>query len=174
MRRCLTILLTLALVGCATHEPIGVKTDPPVGPDGTVITNNDRYAKDMQRLLGIAASDPDIVIEEHVRNPAKRPTVKVKYSGEPPRGLLQNIDELSAYRHSHIEGDTVVYDSDLGQMTMILERHVKGKPYDYRELTAVVPYGYCLDFIEENMGKHRNDYILRSVKCDQDNLGHDY
>ena len=38
----------------------------------------------------------------------------------------------------------------------------------------VIPYAMCLDFLEENLGRERDGYILRKVTCDQDNLGHDY
>ena len=73
-----------------------------------------------------------------------------------------------------IEDDTIVYSNDLASMTITLERLEEGTPYDYRELSSTVPYGYCLDFIVENLGKPSEDpegYVLLKIVCSQDDLG---
>ena len=105
----------------------------------------------------------------------KRPTVAVKYTGRPPKGLFLDFDEqIAAYQDSYVVNKTVVYNTDLAKMTMILERQKDGEPYDYREVTTTVPYGLCLDFITENLGKESKGYIMRKVECTQDGLGTDY
>ena len=140
----------------------------------------------LARELGVLKQDPDVVIEEHVNRPTKRPTVKAKYAGKPPAGIFLNMeDQLRVYRKSYVVEengeDVVVYHSDLGQMTLVMEKCVDKDAagdceYEYRELKTVVPYAMCLDFIEQNLGKtdKKTKFFLRKVECDQDNLGHDY
>jgi hypothetical protein len=73
-----------------------------------------------------------------------------------------------------IEDDTVIYSNDLTAMTITLERLEKGTPYEYRELSSTVPYGYCLDFIIENLGKPSKTlkgFVLLKIVCSQDDLG---
>jgi len=167
------------LAGCQSTpnhdaEPFGAKVSAPTGHDGTTITNASRYWDESLRIQKMAETDPDIIIEAYVNNPMRRPTVVVQYHGKPPRGLLKDIDDIDSFRHYRKDGDVVIYDSDLAQMTLVMEHHKWDRVYDYREFTTVVPYALCLDFIEANMGRQRDNYILRKVTCDQDNLGHNY
>jgi len=107
-------------------------------------------------------------------SPLKHPTVIVKYVGIPAEGIFDDVEIIQKYRKSLIDGDTVIYYSDLSAMTLALERMVNGEPYEYREISSTVPYGYCLDFIEENLGKPTEDpkgFIIRKIECNQDDLG---
>jgi len=175
------LLIIMTLTGCKfapkKSEPLGEYADPPIGPDG--ITIEERLAMEKQRhqqalaMTKLLAATPDREVITHP-SALKHPTLIVKYTGKPPTGFLDETELAGIYRSSYMEGKTVVYDTDLAQMTMILERQVDNEPYDYRELTSTVPYGYCLDFIEENLGKASTEpkgYILRKVECSQDKLG---
>lgn len=180
------ILLALAvLAGCQStphkeEDPStiwGVKVDAPAGPDGLTVQDKrdldllrQELALNMSARLGEAQ---EIEIRDH--HPVRRPTVAVKYTGRPPKGLFLDMDEqLAAYQSSYMVGDTIVYNTDLAKMTMIMERQKDGEPYDFREVTTTVPYGLCLDFIQENLGKESKGYIMRRVECTQDGLGFDY
>ena len=132
---------------------------------------------EMAHRLGLAPSD--VVVEENIEHPTRRPTVTVKYAGKPPKGFLTMDEQLSIYGHSRIEGDVVVYETDLAKMTMTLEkpRGYNGESgYAYREMHQIVPYGFCLDFINENLGKKdsKSGFILRKVECNQNGLGDTY
>lgn len=178
----LILPLVLLLAACGGNvKPWGEEVDAPTEIDGMRIQDYQdlerqraRYALQMHAELGVLSVDPDVHVEV-VKNPLKHPTISVKYSGKPPKGIFQDMNQqLDAYRASRLEGNTIIYDTDLAKMTMIMERFEGGNPYDYRELTAVVPYGYCLDFIDENLGKEKDNYILRKVVCSQNGLGSDY
>ena len=117
-------------------------------------------------------------VEQAVNKPWQRPTVKVQYQGRPPKGIFDNLEQqLLAYHHSYMDGDTIVYNTDLSQMKLYLERPRNaeaGVKYEYQELTTTVPYGMCLDFIEENLGKADDGFILRRIECTQEGLGLDF
>ena len=181
------LLLAVALSGCQTMSPKpsecgdgcawGTEADAPVGPDGLSVQDKrdlellrQELALDMTTRLGEAQE-----VEIRGGHPIKRPTVAIKYTGRPPKGVFDDMDQqLAAYQSSYTDGKTIVYNTDLAKMTMILERQEDGQPYDYREVTTTVPYGYCLDFIRENLGKESKGYIMRKVECTQDGLGTDY
>lgn len=186
MRRLLPILAVVILSGCQTmggddrYKPEnswGTKVDAPTGPDGLSMQDKrdldllrQELALQMTKELGEAKE-----IDIRGGHLLKRPTVAVKYTGRPPKGLFLDFDEqIAAYQDSYVVNKTVVYNTDLAKMTMILERQKDGEPYDYREVTTTVPYGLCLDFITENLGKESKGYIMRKVECTQDGLGTDY
>lgn len=59
-------------------------------------------------------------------------------------------------------GKTVVYDTDLGQMTLTL-----GRNGVYKDVVHTVPYGLCLDYIEENLGKSSGGWRLVAIRCEK-------
>lgn len=189
MKKLLTIIIIAALaVGCASPRTltraeleevaIGEGVDAPIGVDG--ITVGEALDLDQQRhrqaiLMFRQLAHESAYSVEPSLSPLRYPTVTVKYEGDPPEGIFDNEPMIQQYRAlRRIEEDTVIYSADLTSMTLTLERLVDGEPYEYRELTSTVPYGYCLDFIEENLGeasKEPEGYILRKIVCSQDDLG---
>lgn len=178
------LLAVLVLAGCQStptrdrdDTAWGDVTDKPAGPDGLRV--EDLEALDAQRqraalsVTNMLAARDTFEVMTHP-SPLKRPTVRVKYEGKPPEGIMDGHQQLALYRASYVEDDTIVYKTDLAQMELIMERRVDDKPYDYRELSKTVPYGYCLDFIDENLGETSGDYKLISVTCTQDGLGVDF
>jgi hypothetical protein len=87
-------------------------------------------------------------------------TVYQEYKGTPG-------DNQSTYNFKMIEnrewGNNIIYGTDLGNMTMTLNR---GRVY--KDVVRNVPYGMCLDFINENMGKTSGGWRLVAIKCEQD------
>lgn len=157
---------------------IGHGVDAPLGEDG--VTVGEALELDMQREIQAFEMYQQLAGEAaYTETPSlsalKYPTVSVKYTGEPPVGIFDDSPLIMKYlAMRRIEGDTVVYSNDLAAMTITLERFVDGEPYEYRELSSTVPYGYCLDFIIENLGKESEEpegYILRKIVCSQDDLG---
>ena len=187
IKTCLTLLLIVIVSsGCATNLTraeleeiaIGQGVDAPYGPDG--LTVGDALELDIQRHLQAEEMYMTLQAEEAYVitpsiSPLRYPTVSVKYDNKPPKGIFDNEPLIQQYRAlRRIEDDTVIYSADLASMTLTLERFVKGEPYEYREISSTVPYGYCLDFIEENLGKKSKvprGYILRKIVCSQDDLG---
>lgn len=188
MKKLLTILLIAVVsVGCASKSytraeleemAIGDNVDAPLGPNG--ITVGEALELDQQRHDQAVEMFQQLAHEEAYSlspsiSPLRYPTVTVKYDGTPPKGIFDNEPMIQQYRElRRVEEDTVIYTADLASMTLTLERFVDGEPYEYRELSSTVPYGYCLDFIEENLGeesKAPKGYILRKIRCSQDDLG---
>lgn len=190
------ILIVLVMVclfiiqGCATSksptraeleayaEAHGV--DAPVG-DG--VTVGEALDLDMQRHIQaiemheMLTSEEAYVVQQSM-SPLRYPTVSVRYTGVPPDGIFDNSPMIMEYLEMRrIEGDTVVYVNDLAAMTITLERLEEGTPYEYRELSSTVPYGYCLDFIMENLGKPSDEldgFVLLKIVCSQDDLGMEF
>jgi len=180
------MLAVLILQGCATKAISRAELeayadahgrDAPVG-DG--VTVGEALDLDMQRHMQaiemheILTAEKAYVVRQSI-SPLKYPTVAVRYTGVPPDGIFNNSPLIMEYLEMRrIEGDTVVYANDLAAMTITLERLEEGAPYDYRELSSTVPYGYCLDFIIANLGKPSEEpegYVLLKIVCSQDDLG---
>ena len=184
--RVIPVLLVVILAGCKVipnrdSDPIpvlGLKTEAPTGPDGLSIQDKrdlDKLRTEMALRMTKELNQQQEIEIRGKHHPLRRPTITVKYTGKPPQGVFKDMDEqLAAYQSSYITGDTVVYDTDLAKMTMIMERRKDGEAYDYRELTSTVPYGLCLDFITENLGKESKGYIMRKIECTQEGLGVDF
>ncbi len=186
MRRLLPILAIIVLSGCQTmggddrfkpENSWGEEVDAPRGPDG--LSMQDRRDLDLLRqelaldfTKRLAETKP---LEIRQRHPIQRPSVAVKYLGNPPEGLeLTMAEQMAIYQDSRIKGKTIIYDTDLAKMTLILERSRHGEPYDYREVTTTVPYGMCLDYITENLGEESKGYKIVKIECDQSELGLNY
>jgi len=186
--RFLILIGVMVLTGCqsakvytradleAYGEAYGV--DAPVGADG--LTVNEALELDEQRHrqaveMFYLLDAEEAYIETPSISPLRYPTVSVKYTGTPPTDVFEGSKLIQEYRElRRMEGDTIVYSADLASMTITLEKLMKGEPYEYRELSSTVPYGYCLDFIEENLGKESDtldDFILIKIECNQDDLG---
>ena len=180
------LLAILVMQGCATKaisraeleayaEAHGM--DAPIG-DG--VTVGEALDLDMQRHIQaiemheILNSEKAYVVEQSM-SPLRYPTVSVKYTGEPPKDIFNNSPLIMEYlAMRRIDDDTIVYSNDLAAMTITLERLEEGAPYEYRELSSTVPYGYCLDFIIENLGKPSKKpkgFVLLKIVCSQDDLG---
>jgi hypothetical protein len=154
--------------------------DAPVG-DG--VTVGEALDLDMQRhiqaieMFEIMNATEAYVVEQSM-SPLKYPTVSVKYTGEPTKDIFNDSPLIMEYLEMRrVENDTIFYSNDLAAMTITLERLEEGMPYEYRELSSTVPYGYCLDFIVENLGKPSEDpegFVLLKIVCSQDDLGIQY
>lgn len=187
----LVAVALLVIQGCASTPKTVTRADLIAyanthgmeAPIGDGITVGEALDLDMQRSIQaiemyemLSAEEPYMV--EQAMSPLKYPTVSVRYTGEAPAGIFDNsplIMEYLAFRR--IEGDTIYYSNDLAAMTITLERLEDGAPYEYRELSSTVPYGYCLDFIVENLGKPSDDpegFVLLKIVCSQDALGIQY
>lgn len=87
-------------------------------------------------------------------------TVYKEYTGNPD-------DKQSTYNFKMIEqrywGNNIVYGTDLGNMVLTLNRGSV-----YKEVSRSIPYGMCLDFINENLGKSSGGWRLVAIKCEQD------
>lgn len=184
------ILAILFIQGCSAKVwtrdeleaiALGQGVDTIIGSDGITVgealdldTQRHIQAVDMYYLLQAEESYSVVPSISLLRYP----TVTVKYDGKPPKGIFDDEPLIQQYRAlRRMEGDTVVYSADLASMTLTLERFVNGEPYEYREISSTVPYGYCLDFIEENLGQKTTvprGYILRKIVCSQDDLGLQY
>ena len=102
-------------------------------------------------------------------------TYRCKYDGKPPKGVFNAGEVKNLYRFSKYEvnelGVTVVYETDLGMMSMRFEHATKKTRYE----TATVPYGFCLDYIDQNLGKqNEGGWHLTKIECTQSGLGKDY
>ena len=186
MRQLLAITLAaVVLAGCNTaphkdEDPRniwGTKVDAPAGPDG--LTMQDRVDLDLLRQeLALDFTErlkERRALEIRETHPIQRPTVAVKYLGNPPEGLDLTVAERTGiYQNSYVKDDVIYYETDLAKMTLILERSKDGNPYDYREVTTTVPYGMCLDYITENLGGESKGYKIVSIECDQSELGMNY
>lgn len=130
-------------------------------------------------LLAAYAPNPSTVrpdarslspLEEEVLD---RHTVVKKYKGHPPLGVLNDGEKRRIYRATKVEerewGKTVIYDSDLGEMSIILRRGTKMKGE-----TFLIPYAMCLDYIDENLGRASGGWTLIEIKCNQEGLGKEY
>ena len=178
---CILILLSVLLMGCQTS---GLTRDDlhEYSPDAEIadgLTVGEAVEMDQQRhrqaieVFAILRATETFMVTPSV-SPLKHPTVVVKYVGKPVKGIFDDVESIQKYRKSMIDGNTVIYYSDLSAMTLALERMVNGEPYEYREISSTVPYGYCLDFIEENLGKETKEpegFIIRKIECNQDDLG---
>ena len=86
------------------------------------------------------------------------------WHGTPPVGTFSPAEVKHLYRYSK-------YETDLGMMSMRFE-HPTEKT---RNETANVPYGFCLDFIDQNLGKQNEEgWHLTRITCTQSGLGKDY
>jgi hypothetical protein len=188
MYKLFTVALVAVLTGCQTTgaviedrpntDVVGNPTESNKlsGPDGIVIKPYISDAEYWSQTEKLAKNDTDLITVEAVENPFQRPTVTVQYLGKPPTGVFDNLkQQVDVYNKSYMDGDTIVYNTDLAKMTLVMERPVKaGQNYEYKEMDTTVPYGMCLDFIEENLGKESDGFILRRVECNQEALGIDY
>lgn len=186
--RFLILVLAVVMTGCqsaktytrADLEAYGAVhgVDAPVGADGLTVAEaldldeqRRRQAVEMYYLL----QAEEAYDETPSISPLRYPTVTVKYTGTPPEDIFADSERVQEYRKlRRLEGDTVVYSADLASMIITLEKLNNGEPYEYRELSSTVPYGYCLDFIEENLGKESDtlkDFVLIKIECNQDDLG---
>ena len=183
----LILVAILVMQGCAS-QPKAISRDELIAyanahgmeaPMGDGITVGEALDLDMQRHIQaiemheILTAEEAYVVEQSM-SPLRYPTVSVKYTGQAPEGIFDNSPMIMEYLEMRrIEDDTIVYSNDLASMTITLERLEEGTPYDYRELSSTVPYGYCLDFIVENLGKPSEDpegYVLLKIVCSQDDL----
>jgi len=176
----------LILQGCATKAISRAELEAYAdahgmeAPFGDGITVGEALDLDMQRhiqaieMYEILTSEKAYVVEQSI-SPLRYPTVSVRYTGEPTKNIFDDSPLIMEYlARRRIEDDTVVYSNDLAAMTITLERLEDGAPYEYRELSATVPYGYCLDFIIENLGKPsrtQKGFVLLKIVCSQDDLG---
>lgn len=186
--RFLILIGIMVLTGCqsaktytradleAYGEAYGVEA--PVGADGLTVDealelDEQRHQQAMEMFNLLDAEEA--YIETPSISPLRYPTVSVKYTGTPPTDVFADSKLIQEYRElRRIEGDTIVYSADLASMTITLEKLMEGEPFEYRELSSTVPYGYCLDFIEENLGKESDtleDFVLIKIECNQDDLG---
>ena len=182
----LLMLGVLILQGCATKAISRAELEAYAeahgmeAPMGDGITVGEALDLDMQRHIQaiemheMLNSEKSYVVEQSM-SPLRYPTVSVIYTGEPTKHIFDDSPLIMEYlAMRRIEDDTIVYSNDLAAMTITLERLEEGAPYEYRELSSTVPYGYCLDFIIENLGKPSNNpkgFVLLKIVCSQDDLG---
>lgn len=175
------LIISVFLIGCQTSHPSReeLQTYHPETHYGSGLTVGEALALDQQRhrqaveMFNILEQEGRMTVTPSI-SPLRYPTVTANYSGIDPKGMFDEIKIISDYRKRRLEGDTIVYSTDLASMTLVLEKLVKDEPYEYREVSSTVPYGYCLDFIEENLGKTSEEpkgFTIRKVTCSQDDLG---
>jgi len=88
-----------------------------------------------------------------------------EYSGSANRGEMSLQPDVKNYTRIEIRewGKNIVYDTDIGTMVMTMVRGGK-----HQDDTRQIPYGMCLDFINENLGKTSGGWRLVAIKCTQD------
>lgn len=176
----------LILQGCATKAISRAELEAYAeahgmeAPIGDGITVGEALDLDMQRHIQaiemheMLSSEKSYVVQQSM-SPLRYPTVSVIYTGQPTKHIFDDSPLIMEYlAMRRIEDDTVIYSNDLTAMTITLERLEEGAPYEYRELSSTVPYGYCLDFIIENLGKPSKSprgFVLLKIVCSQDDLG---
>ena len=140
-----------------------------------------KYGNMRRRNCSSPPSPPgrgNLIVAENVERPTIRPTVHARYEGKPPAGIMSMDERLKIYRHSYVDNGTIVYETDLAEMTLVLASmpDKKTDEVEHREKVVVVSYGMCLDFIDENLGKRDFDsgYVLSRIECNQENIGTNY
>lgn len=108
--------------------------------------------------------DMAAISEQVIDNVPQKGTVIKRYDGKPTIPARHMIDlEKTSW------GETLVYDSDLGEMTLLMKKGTRR-----RVTTHIIPYAMCLDFINENLGSTDKGWKIIQIKCTQSGLGKEY